>query len=485
MRLCTSPQTLLLGLALLTVCARGGELEEVIGYDWGPIAYRVKDVHTNKVEKALGPFLQWRETPSGADFSAFHPIKSSWGRPGERSVRRHDFVYPFASASSSETMSKWRILLAYKWDWDTTDPMSRSRFWLMPFIWSGRSSDGQAYFALWPFAGTIREALFKDQIDFFMWPIYTQSSVRYEKSRSFVWPLINFTESPTASRKRFFPFYGQYDVYGKGTKKFVLWPFWNQVEYTDPRNPGHAWILFPITGHAKLQNQESWWAIPPLFRWTKREDEEKILGPWPFYQSHKGPEKQQIYVWPIYGTKQHGNVSRTFWLWPIAWHIKSEQPDLIKTRRLLVPFYQNATKHQTVMVNGQKEKGALKEHYTKIWPLYSMDKKEHRSLFKFPDLNPTRIEGIERNWSPLWTLYQRERRYDDVDTEILWGMYRNVKRDGGKRLNYTSIFPLADWSREKDGKHWSLLKGLIGYRRVGEKRRYQFLYFIKLGDKPD
>ena len=80
-------------------------------------------------------------------------------------------------------------------------------------------------------------------------------------------------------------------------------------------------------------------------------------------------------------------------------------------------------------------------------------------------------------------LLHRLRRWrgGDRETELLWGLYRRSAR--GDEAARTSVFPLVEWSGDRragaDRSSWSLLKGLAGSEREGDRRTWRLLYFIR------
>jgi hypothetical protein len=144
-----------------------------------------------------------------------------------------------------------------------------------------------------------------------------KSQLNEIEATSYVWPFYSRTKGPGLERFRVFPFYGYSDKKGVGRKTFVMWPFWNQVRYTLPKSRGTGWILFPLLGHLKLTDQETWWFLPPIFRYTIGEEQNRLFGPWPIIQKGEG-EVDKFYIFPLYGRKQHAGIDSRFLLWPIG-----------------------------------------------------------------------------------------------------------------------------------------------------------------------
>ncbi|MEI6787709.1 MAG: hypothetical protein WCL49_04435, partial [bacterium] len=125
--------------------------------------------------------------------------------------------------------------------------------------------------------------------------------------------------------------------------------------------------------------------------------------------------------------------------------------------------------------------------YVSVWPLVSYERAESGlkrvrvlDLWPFHDTAP-----IERNLSPLWTLYQLERTPVGVESEMLWGLARWGSRTNGPA--HGSVFPLASWSHDRAGdtqRGWEFLKGLLGYERNETGKSWRALYFFRWRTQP-
>jgi hypothetical protein len=295
------------------------------------------------------------------------------------------------------------------------------------------------------------------------------------KSSSFLWPIVSKTTGDRVERFRIFPFYGRSRVEGQWEKTFVLWPFWNSVRFLAP-GTGHGWVLFPLTGHLKTTAQETWWAIPPLFRYTRGEPENRIFGPWPFFQKSSGEDVDRFYLWPLYGHKKIKNTLRAYALWPLCWYQVQDSVDRRLERSSVIPFLRSTAVYE-------KTEGVLAEEPMrrrfKLWPLFSYSRNREASRIHVPDLNPSRGGHLEQNWASFWQVFRRERIGDDVDTELFWGLYRSVIR--GETLRHRSLFPLVDWGRDAEGRRLNILKGLLGVESRDGNREFRVLYFLRFG----
>lgn len=467
---------MVLGLVLLCPdCARASrELEDVVSHDWGPISASWVDVSSNAHARAAGPFYEYLRNHDGDEFLALRPLWSRWTL-NKRQRARWDFLWPVASGKAEGPDDAWRFLLAYYRNWDRADPESRYRFWLIPLYFQGRSASGDSYAALFPIGGQIRDLFLWEKTSFFLFPLYSSTHMGGIHSKSFLWPIFSQTDGDQLTRFRIFPFYGWSELNNKWRKTFVMWPFWNQVKFFQPVTGG-GWILFPLTGHAKMATgAESWWFLPPFFRYSKGGNENRLFGPWPFFQKTVG-DVERFYLWPFYGYKKVGDTTKRYYLWPFVWKETQKAPDRVLKRTSVIPLSRTTS---VSLLNEESGDFELAQKRSKFWPLYSWSRNEDATRLHIPELNPTRGAHIEQNWAAFWRLFRREQIGDDVDTEVLWGMYRSILR--GEDLAHRSIFPLVDWGRDAQGGRFNLLKGIVGVERKGEHRTWRFLYVFRFG----
>jgi hypothetical protein len=59
----------------------------------------------------------------------------------------------------------------------------------------------------------------------------------------------------------------------------------------------------------------------------------------------------------------------------------------------------------------------------RVWPFFTRVRRPGVSHFRALELNPVRHSGgIERNWAPFWTLYERSSLGGVVEHDALWGI---------------------------------------------------------------
>jgi len=457
----------------LTSAALAGE-----GFDLGPIAYRGVGLDGAGVFKAAGPFYELNHKRGGGVMRALRPLYAYESSPWFERWRR-EFVWPLADAKGFKDELSWRFLIWYGTDFDVNDPASRYRVWLLPIYFQGRDKGGDGYWAVFPLGGSVHEFLTRDEIDFALFPLWVRHTINDIVTNTWLFPIISKTTGPGVERFRVFPLYGRAWKEGVHFKRFILWPIWTEAYWLREGAEGYGYILFPLWGHAQTKLEETWYVLPPFFRFTRGEERDLTYAPWPFYQRIKGANLDRLYIWPLWGRTYRENFADYFFLWPLGWHERVEGKKTVDTRSMLLPFYYNyAEKWNTP---GKEDDDAL-SRYFKIWPIFSYDREGKQSEFRTLALWPGRNPGpVERGWAPLWNIYQRESDGERFRSEFLWGMYRHT-RDGEKQKSFT-LFPLFSWGKDGREKEWTLLNGLAGFRKNGTNRSWRFLYLFEFGDE--
>ena len=457
--------------------AQASSPDQPLEYDWGPLVSRHTDVNGDLRFRFLGPFFEWAQSPQGDRLWAVRPFHgSAWDAKAERKVS--EFLWPIEQGKRFRNEFSRRFLLAYYLDYDTTAPKSQYHFWILPLYFQGRDIHGKNYLALFPIGGSIRDFLMRDKIYFVLFPLYAYSSINEVKTYDALWPIYSKTEGKGIKKFRIFPFYGRNLHRGWFEKRFVLWPIWTWGKYRMPGSSGSGYVVFPLWGHMKLEDQESWLFVPPFVRFSKGQRLNYVYC-WPFFVKRSG-EVEQLYFWPLWGRKSMKGCRTSFFLWPIFRTERLDRGNEVGKRFLALPFLQSEIRRdRTNVVDGKK---VVTYRYRKLWPLCSYIEDRDSKRFRFLDLWPLKDTApVERCYAPFWTLYVHLRHGDAYSDEALWGLFRRQRE--GTRVYDVSLFPLFSWRRDDrdDGtRQWSVLKGLIGYKREGAQRTVRLLYFIRM-----
>ncbi len=412
---------------------------------------------------SLFPFYDNLTTEQGSFFA----VRPFYSHTVVKEGQIRDYFWPLYSRKDfKDEQSSRALIFWFTHKFDSKDASPRDRNWLLPVYFQGRDVNGKGYFALFPLGGTIKEFLGRDEIMFVLFPVYGQSRINDVKTTSVFWPIYSHTRGEGIQRDRVFPIYGKSVLEGKYDKRFVLWPFWTSAEYFYPGDAGKSWILFPVCGQSKLEQEKTLWVLPPFFRFTKGEKQDRLFCPWPFVQKIDSKPHSKFYIWPLWGEDRYaaGPTHRTFLFWPLLWSEKTGDDNLLRTHRMALPFF-----YQDYSVQREKdvslEKQTTVSNYWKIWPLMSWQREGDVSRFRMLELWPLKNSApVERNWAPLWTLYKRTNNDGIIRKDVLWFAWHSEKEPAVER------------------KEWSLLKGLLAYKREGESQNLRLFYFIRFGN---
>lgn len=458
--------------ALLAAMAAAAP-EEAITF-W-PFYSRDKNVFGEERVRAIGPIFQHLSSTNGASFLGVHPFYSGAKNPEDHLRRDHHVLWPLWFGHGADKEYGWQVLALMFWhDYDVTQPRSKHHLWLLPFYFSGRNADGDPYVALFPVGGKICDFLGSDELVFVAFPLYGHSTLGEQQTVTALWPVYSRTTGPHNQRLRVFPFYGHAQFRNYYEKFFLFWPIWSQGSYSYKKSSGYSHFLFPLWGRLNVTDQEAWWIVPPLFRFSTRGANKLYYLPWPFIQIGRG-EVEKFYLWPLYGRKSAYGLPYTFALWPIIRYWENEEGGLRGDQLMIMPFWYSQTRIKPGAAKGQGSAEVTARH-NRFWPLYTYKREGDRSKFGMPALCPFReVDAIERNYAPLWTIYARQRNGSLVEDDVLWGLFRY--RRGPEEKN-VELFPLFRRSRNSSDqtRSWSLLKGLVAREERGEEARFTLLY---------
>lgn len=375
----------------------------------------------------LGPFFEYSATRDGATFWALRPFYSKVQDPAI-DTRVTDVVWPLGTFHRDREQSWWRFLLAYGSDDDVACDASAWKFTLLPIWFQGRSKAGEDYWALFPIHGHLPHLALMDDIDFTLFPLYFSYEINGVERIYTPWPFYSrMTENPHLRETGVFPFWSRKaNTKHQVEHRYTFWPFWTSAVYSDERNPGSSFLLFPLYGEVNRTNETQRLVLPPFFSYARTDSAERWRLPWPFYETHEvwatattKPAMKRSY-WPFYASVVGEGDRRWYAAWPLLWYSSSESKNRRAERTRFFPFYA----HETVRDTDKSGREVEAEHYTRLWPLYLRDETPERTRLRVLELNPIRHSGgIERNWAPFWTLYECTRTPDGTaQHDLLWGL---------------------------------------------------------------
>lgn len=430
---------------------------------WPIFQYRSDRLKGEKELNAIGPVIFWTEAATKKQL-AMRPL-FYFTKDGIEKFIRLEFLYPMGKYQKKDGEKKaylapLALLREDEKKWD---------FQLFPFF-SGVTEEGENYFGIFPLFGRLLKRYGKDEIRFFLWPLYGESKLEDVKTTNILWPIFSYTEGEKKRGYRIWPLYGQKEEVGVSELEFFLWPFFlRQRKAMDTEDPIEERMFFPFYISKKSKRFESHTYLWPFFTIAKDSVSgfEQYDFPWPFLQILRG-EVEGFRIFPLYGYKQKGDEMRkSFLLFPF---LQEEEHRVGETMERTLSILLLSKIHTGLVDREEKERSV------RIWPFFEYEKgKMGEKRFSFLYLLPFKEEGFERNWFPLFRLFKWEKDQLGVTkTNFLWGLYRREKSNEKDLLRIAHLITI---NIGEDSKKVSLFKGLIQYKREG-KESYLRLFYL-------
>jgi len=444
------------------------------GYHAGPLFDKSPlTLDVGERTEIVSPFFyqQQKETEK---ILAVPPLFSWYVEPAVES-KEFDLLYPLLTYERYGAEYRWQFfqLLSFAGG-QLQDENAAKRFTLFPFYFQQRSPDtNKDYTAFLPFYGEIKNRLFRDDIFFVMLPFYVQTTKRGVVTDNYCYPFFHLRHGNGVNGWQFWPVVGEehreitVQTNGFGDlvvtpgydKQFILWPFYFwQNNNLGTENPEKVRSLLPFYSLLRSPLRDSTSVLWPFFTWIEDRGQkyDEWQGPWPFVVVARGEGKTATRVWPLFGFSHNDSLEKNFLLWPV-YRYKRLHTSLLDAYRTRVLFY---IYEDTVEKNLET---GLDKRRLDMWPFftYQRDFNGKNRLQILALLEPVlpNNRGIERNWSPLWSLWRSE---NDPQTgassrSLLWNFYRS--------------------NRTPETKSCSLCFGLFQYKSDSEVRRLR-LFFI-------
>lgn len=381
----------------------------------------------------------------------------------EAEIFETNILYPLYTKNQFGEESRTQILQLLSWT--TTgatqnDDDNSKGFTLFPIYFSrDPSSTTSGYKAFVPIYGTLENRLFKDRIEFVLFPAYAKTLKKDYQTWNFAYPFFHRRKGENVSGWGAWPILGRESKQPHETmnswnekvpvngyeKGFFLWPFgfWEtkkdlETDYSE------EFAFLPFYRSLRSAERDSTSILWPFFTFTDDSKESyKELGiPWPFIVFARGEGKQLNRIWPFYSYGKKGVVQSGFLLWPLLHRKVVDASPFFRQRDRFLFFLYSDTK----ILN---QESGEEDRRKAFWPLYQTRQKsnglsEFSTLALLEPLFPN-DEEFARTWSPLWTIYKSKSNAPEGERE--WNVFLN----------------LAHGKKSKTKKSWKFGYGLISH----------------------
>ncbi len=462
---------LLFGLLPLSEAVASDEQGGFLTF-WPLVDYRSSPQVDYRSFHTLGPFVKYEKKAVETEF-ALRPL--FYRAADQQGASLSEFLYPLASLKKAPDQTSFQLLKLIDFDFGTTEQGSNNEFTAFPLVFYGQTEDHGDYFAFFPFGGKILGRLWRDEIRFTLFPLYSQTRKGTTTTTNLLWPFLSRIQGEDETGMAFWPLFGHSRKTGVYRKQFCLWPvFFRQDLNLDAETPTRLRAVFPFYISEESAEISSRTLLWPFFshhvNHAKGYDEWNF--PMPLLRVTRGEYSHGNRFLPLYADEYVGSNRKRWFLWPI-YKIEETHTEILDRRRDRVLLFLYSDLEEKL-----KEDAAPYKKRVALWPLFSYQKVKDVSDFHLLALmEPFFPENraLERNWSPLWRLYQH--KWDDSGNSVstlLWNLYWKEVRGDDLAME---VFPLFTYSNETGkGSDLSFLKGLFRYRRAGSETRINLLY---------
>ncbi len=445
----------------------------------------------NHNTELCGPAFSYVETVDTV-WCAIHPVLSFCVDRGTDSAE-FDFLYPlltYRRHGDEYTVQMCQLIRAS--GGSVAAKTNYHRFTVFPILFTQCGPDpAQSYSAIFPVGGRLRNRLFREEIEFVLWPAYVKT-VRASRIGGTSSPQTDLPPvigpMPTAGKTVTYNFFAPifHVRSGNGLKGWQVWPFigheektltactnaWGEIETF----PGYKsqFVLWPIylrqTRNIGTTNVERHSALLPLYAmlrsaqrdstcylWpvgvTITDDRAKryheVGAPWPFVVFAAGEGKTAKRVFPLFSHARSAVAESEWYLWPLYKRNRLVTEPLERTRtRVLFFLFSDTTEKNTQTDRARRQ--------TYLWPVLSMARsfdgaERFQSLSILEPFLPNNT-GIERNYSPVWALWRMERNPAAglTNHSFLWNLYRYKADTNGSGFSF--LFGLLKYQSDAQQK---------------------------------
>lgn len=441
--------------------------------NFSPLFFNQADQKETKQEvDAIGPFYSAYSNPKEEGW-AVRPLLS-YHHDREKETKEWQFLYPLGKyrLTPEERYTHFIPLVrGAKPLKEKPEDGKREDFGFFPVFW-GKTQGGESYGGLFPVYGQFKERFGRDEITFFLWPLYSTARWEGNKKTTILWPILSWTKGDEEQAFRLWPLYGYEKKRGEYDRSFVLWPFFfHYREDLDTDAPKTKWMLFPlyISETSDIENKKI--ILWPFFNYyhDRRNDYTQWDMPWPFIQYAKSEDYNVKKFWPIFSEKRKPASYEFSLLWPVYEYSKEnmeeDQAEKTTYRFLII------NKSETTVWPEKKEE----ESIARLWPLFYLKTRRDGSAFlHFPAIIPLEDEGFERNYGPIFRLYEYEKDKEGGEkSKLLWGLYRHeIKGD----WSLVELSCLLSWESGADMTRLTVAEGLFEYLRRKAQKAIKLFY---------
>jgi len=386
----------------------------------------------NDEKRFLGPLISYHDKDESDHFT-FRPLLSSYDS-NDGGV--YNFLYPLGHARKDHSY----FIPIYRSkqldeDYDTSFTL---------FFW-GKSKKKGSYGGVFPIYGMLYDRFGKDELGFFMWPLYSYTKSDNTTKTNIVWPVFSIYDGNETGFKAF-PLYGERKIAGTKESSFFLWPFFiSEKRNLDTDEPIDTFYAFPFYLQSSSKSMNAFDIMWPLFSYLKTNDKEEWGLFAKLYSVTEGEQNTGYSFFPFVSYEKKGSDTRFNILGPLyrdsEWYVREER----------------FSEKRVAVINRYIEE--RDKTFLNVWPLFEYTTEKEDYSFLFPSFLPFRIEEFNRIIKPLYTLVEHKKEDGKSMTNILYGLYTQESKGEDWKTRFAFLFEIK---KEKDNVGFEVLSGLFG-----------------------
>ncbi len=384
-----------------------------------------------------------------------------------------DFAYPILTYDRYGSQYRWQLfqLLSFSGG-PSPGETNVSRITLFPIYFQQRSSDpSENYTAVGPFYGHLKRHLFRDEIFFVMFPVFSETRRGEVITDNYLFPFFHLRHGPGLTGWQFWPLIGhehkdittRTNLFGDTESvpghdsSFVLWPlYFNDHSELGTDNPIWQQGVLPLYALERSPQRNSTTVLWPFF---SRVDDRKQKyhewdAPWPLIVFARGEGKYTTRVWPFFSHAHNATLESDFYLWPVYKYDRINSPPLDRQRhRILFFLYSDILQKNTETGHSSRR--------TDLWPLFTRRRDFNGNTrfqaFAFLEVWTLGSHKIERDYSPAWSVWLSEHNPSTGarSQSLLWNLYRHEAAP--EHHSVSALFGLFQYHGGPTGKRLRVL----------------------------
>jgi len=427
-------------------------------------------------------FLYEKETRPGQAYQFFRPFYSEF-KEYETAYRQKTILFPFYYGEETNYWYTWSILFLFTGTGFYHEDSGEDTDLLIPFFFLGSGTqEKDHYWGVFPFYGKLKGKLSYEEVQFVVFPLYTDWRRRNYKARGIVWPFVMWGSSDTRHDIRIFPFFSKKEHKGKYYQYSLLWPFfqWGR-KFMDKREPVSYGVFFPFylykdSDYGNMKSRGYFW-FPFLgslvgYGYDQRNSETDLNLLFFLIQFGKNNDMdyRKLILFPFYGHYQFASKKSTF-ITPFYFKIATDTYHVKSETYYYVPFFfHNHSKYSELH---------RESTYWKIWPLFRYENDIEGSIgMNLFTLFPVPFRELDATWDPIISIFEYKNNTNgEKQLSLLFRFYTQRWSEN----QFAIYIPfLSDLEITKDSLKWNFFYGLLGYEKKDETKYFRVFWFLNI-----